>query len=527
MTIEQENTLLFEDMLDQVVGDPSLVHRWHRLVPLHAAASAAQQAQACQFLSAQVPTEGITGFLRATFLASVTGDISFLAPAATALRQISPLDPDRVAAYLILAWARLLSHVPQRARFITALEECQFPALLQQVGQHLASRVVVRPPTRSIDRVGKVALVVPHMSGVSHAPTGLALAQANLLLKNGIQIELFSAQELSVASMPDLLGGGDTTLLLPPDTEGWAGRLDGALTMHLADDRLSLMRRWAAILGGIARFDPDLVLFVGLYSPLLAPLYQCRPVLGLSVHSFAPIAPVDAWLCADPAQAGPDSTSWAPQVPASLAIHHPYRVRVAAITTPASRCALGLTDDALVIISVGYRLQDEINGDWAQRMRIVLGQRPDVVWLLVGGSDQVPACLAGLPAGQVRSLPHQKDVPAILALCDVYINPPRMGGGFSVAEAMAASLPVVAFANSDGGNKIGAAAQHDGDGYFARLAALLTDAELRAKEGAAMQALFAATLDLAHSGPGLLAACDATLAHFQQRVKCSVTQPFS
>jgi len=50
------------------------------------------------------------------------------------------------------------------------------------------------------------------------------------------------------------------------------------------------------------------------------------------------------------------------------------------------------------------------------------------------------------------------DIGGIPSLSDIYVNPPRMRSSFSVAEATALSLPVLSFACSDGGDKLGAMA---------------------------------------------------------------------
>jgi len=86
-----------------------------------------------------------------------------------------------------------------------------------------------------------------------------------------------------------------------------------------------------------------------------------------------------------------------------------------------------------------------------------------------------------------------------------------------VAEAMAESLPVVTYGDSDGGHKVGATAVVGEDDYFARLRSLMGDAGLRQRTGAAMQAHFTNTLDLSQSGPSLLAACHLALDRHRER----------
>ena len=67
-----------------------------------------------------------------------------------------------------------------------------------------------------------------------------------------------------------------------------------------------------------------------------------------------------------------------------------------------------------------------------------MGERTDEPGLCAGGAQRY------------RRHPH--------SLSDTCVNPPRLRGGFSVAEATALSLPVLSFVCSDGGDKLGALA---------------------------------------------------------------------
>lgn len=515
MSSEQENRLLLEDALEQVLRNPTAAHCWRRLRRTYLAANGAQQQAARAILLQRAGSEPLTGFMRATFLANVSGEMSFRALAATALLAMPLVDPDRIAAHLAVTWFDVLAREPGRAEFVAALRNAGFPALLRRSGACLAAEGANAPAPRAIGRLGKVAIVTPQMSGYNHAPTSLALTHGCLLQTQGVTVELFSAQELSVASMSELLGCGSETRLAPPDPAGWWRNLPLPLSFQLADERLSLIRRWRALLDQLTQFDPDLVLFVGLYSPLIEMLYRSRPVLALSVQSVAPLVPADVRLAADPAQAA--GASWLPEFPAAEQWYYPYRIPPGEPQAALSRAGLGLPDTALVIVSVGYRLRDEVAGDWAARMVSLLAARPDVCWLLVGCGDPLPASLQALPPGRARVLPHQANVQGVLACCDIYVNPPRMGGGFSVAQAMAAGLPVLSFTGSDGGDKVGPYAVPDSDSYFSTLQLWLDDGAARAERGGVMRARFAGTLDLTQAGPSLMGACAAALAHFQRR----------
>ncbi|HJV02273.1 MAG TPA: glycosyltransferase family 4 protein [Burkholderiaceae bacterium] len=507
---------LLEDALEQVLCNPTAAHCWHRLRPLYEAAPQSMQSAVCTMLAQHVDEGGVPGFLRASFLAFVTGEERWYAAASAALLALQPVDADRIAAHMGVSWYDALAGKKDRGAFVDAMRVMRMPALARRAGQRLAAHTSLRLPARAVTRVERVALVVPQLGVAGHAPTRMALAHGAMLQADGKTVELYCARELNIAQMPNLLGCGRTTASELPAPDAWSRALRRPMTIHLADERMSLLRRWSALLERMVAFDPDLILFVGLYSPWIELLYPQRPVLGLSVQSTAPIAPVDVWLAADAAQAGAARAPWGADMPPSTAWHYPYRVQLERAGAPLSRAALGLPASALVLVSVGYRLGEEIAGAWAARMVEMMMAAPDAVWLLPGCAS-VPAALQGLPPERVRAMGHLSNVQELLACCDICVNPPRMGGGLSVAQAMAAGLPVVAFAGSDGGDKIGAAAVTDSDAYFATLGRLMADPAARAAMGAAMRELFADTLDLARGGPALRAASEAALLLFQRR----------
>lgn len=100
--------------------------------------------------------------------------------------------------------------------------------------------------------------------------------------------------------MGSYFAGSDRSTVVPAQPSTWRLRTVGPAQISLASEDFSFSSRWAGLIPAIGRFDPDVVLFVGLSSPLVWSLQRDYPVVGMSLHTVAPLAPVDVWLAADP-----------------------------------------------------------------------------------------------------------------------------------------------------------------------------------------------------------------------------------
>ncbi len=509
---------LLRDAVARTIASPESVHCWHRVGERYAASGdALERSGAVEELRAQLPQTGLAGFYLASFLAWVTNEAGPIADAARLALHFEPLDPDRLSAFACHEWLRWMPGQGNRAAFVEGMKNARLPEITGLLGRHLASKSSIRPCVRSVGKIGKVAIIAPYLANWWHPPTRMAIEHANLLCQSGLDARVFSCQELKVPDGKMLLSNISEVGLDPLDVGSLRGRLDARSALLVLDERFSVMRRWINMLGAVAEWDPDLILFVGLYSPLLTPLSALRPVVGLSVNSVPPIAPVDVWLTADAEQAGKLNESWAPAHRGAWGWNHPFRVPFGSPVTPVARTSLGIPDNAIALVSVGFRLQSEIRGGWAERMLQVLAAHPAAILLLIGGTGQIPPALEGAPAGRILALPSRENVREVIASCDIFVNPPRLGGGFSVADAMAEGVPVLTHADSDGGSKVGAAAVADDDAYFRRLIALIAEPSLRREAGESMLERFRETLDLERSGPSLLAACELARQRFVQR----------
>lgn len=506
---------LFEDSFARVQAAPENVANWQDLsAALRERGTPARRQTVLEAVRAMQVAQPLAAYLRAAFLFKLTGEPQELARAGAALVQGGYAGRDRLLLTLLnLAWARALALGGNRTAFLETLKAAGCAQVLDHLAADLACGGELLAPLARVRPVSRVAVLAPSLGGFEHAPTALALNHAALLASMRLQVQVFSTQDMTVPQIASCLVDDDLPLYSKPDANSWKPPIAGRFDVTLPDSRLSPAARWRNALRQIARFDPDVVLFIGLMSPLLPQIFAARPLLALPVNSVAPLGPHHVWLAADPDTGA--AADWAPDHPAGAAFHYPYRIALTPMRTAQSRQALGLPEDALVLVSVGFRLNAEIRGPWAARMEAFLEAHPRALWLLVGSGAALPPALTN-SSKRIHALAPQADIRGFYRACDVYVNPLRMGGGFSVAEAMADGLPVLAFAHSDGGAKTGEHALADADAYFARLDQLAQDASARKALGAALAARFAANYDLNSAREPLARAMALAQEHYQR-----------
>jgi hypothetical protein len=410
-----------------------------------------------------------------------------------------------------LAWWTALSRAADRSSFRQFLIDVRMPELLAGLGSEIDS------PERARDASGelrRVAIVAQHLSTGQHAPTALAFNMRAVLETAGIGTCVFGLQELDLPAMRGHTAGGYVSTVAALDAGTWQLRTPGEVSVTAADTRFSLASRWSALARLIDEYDPDVVLFVGFYSPLVWPLGRRFPVVGLSLHAMPPLAPVDVWLAAQ-ADAGARA-EW-PGLRSPLPVHYPFRFWPEPAAS-VSRSEVNVSPESVLLITCGARLDPEVLAEWIADVVLFLGEHETVHWLLVGLAPADGERIARRHP-RIRVLPHRADVAGWIAVSDLYLNPPRVGGGATVAIAMQLGVPVVAMTGGDGGDKIAPQAAATRDAYRERLAHWVADSGARSRESGRPQGEERAELDVSSPDAAgrLLDACRQAQRLFAQR----------
>jgi len=109
-----------------------------------------------------------------------------------------------------------------------------------------------------------------------------------------------------------------------------------------------------------------------------------------------------------------------------------------------TRAELGIPEDAFVFTTIGNRLGTDLTDEFLEMLGKLEGNWH---YALAGNmkDGEYETICEKYPFMKEKStfVGYMKDILAFLDICDLYVNPPRLGGGFSVAEAFSKGKPGV------------------------------------------------------------------------------------
>lgn len=108
------------------------------------------------------------------------------------------------------------------------------------------------------------------------------------------------------------------------------------------------------------------------------------------------------------------------------------------------RCNYGISRKDFLIVTVGNRLDYELTEELQKDMCDLLNNTDHVRWILVGNIKNRLSVLEDLIVSRkVIKWGYEKNLDALYRMCNIYLDPPRSGGGGSVAYAVQVGLPAL------------------------------------------------------------------------------------
>ncbi len=112
---------------------------------------------------------------------------------------------------------------------------------------------------------------------------------------------------------------------------------------------------------------------------------------------------------------------------------------------PYKREEYGLKKEDFIMVTVGGRLSLDIDDKMIKCVCRLLMEKENIKWILVGDrvkcENRLFHCF--LDEGRIIHWGHEDYLENLYGMCDIYLNPNRMGGGVSIRRAMWLGMPIV------------------------------------------------------------------------------------
>nr|MDE6852798.1 glycosyltransferase [Lachnospiraceae bacterium] len=112
-----------------------------------------------------------------------------------------------------------------------------------------------------------------------------------------------------------------------------------------------------------------------------------------------------------------------------------------------------IPEDAFVISIVGTRLDDEMSEEFIHMLYELEEIADSLYYLIIGKCTQKPFLLDD--ETKVQYLGFRKDLLDVIKVSDLFVNPPRKGGGGGACRALSVGVPVVTLPDCDVSSLVG------------------------------------------------------------------------
>ena len=100
-----------------------------------------------------------------------------------------------------------------------------------------------------------------------------------------------------------------------------------------------------------------------------------------------------------------------------------------------------------LMVSVGVRLGAEITDKYLELICEILNRYDIAKWFIIG-EENIPLIeqkYKEFIGKKIFFIKYEHNLGAFYKMCNIFLNPPRDGGGFSIAQAIVNNVPVVSY----------------------------------------------------------------------------------
>ena len=386
----------------------------------------------------------------------------------------------------------------------TRMRQC-FYQIAQQSKRFLSSRGLLNKQI-NFSAPKNIAIVVPQLMHLRHSPTREAFNIAlHLQHQHGCNVCIINTNAMNYGNCNQL------KLLMPANyevNETLQGQQQIPVKYMQFDSKVNVVsfdagpmssQKVANIASTLQQLEVEAVIAHGENLLVMECLYQVYPSLFATTGAVVPFNHCDAYFIP-----GSLFNESAKKLAAQYG-HDNFMLESMLVTPegqaeqPAAKSQFGLEEDAFLYLVVGTRLTGELDEDFIEICHALLAQLPTARILFAGTPElQLDDWFAEqtIAAKRVLNLGFQQDLAAISAMCDVYLNPKRAGGGTSSQTAILNNLPVVTLDQGHISAVVPKTKRHaNWQDYFEYAKRLATDTEFLATEQQLFTAHFYEHLD--------------------------------
>ncbi len=286
----------------------------------------------------------------------------------------------------------------------------------------------------------KVLVLTIQYLGDGHAPTRTVMERCKALKKMGKEVYLINTAEQYTAKgyvpLYDAMGGtvcSEYTQLQEVnlgDEKIWFRQLSERLSM---EERLDILVDW------IRKIKPYYILSIGsgsILADLCGNMIPCAS-MALAFSTFPHTVNCMKILGRGLHQDELDKKEFKNVIESRFTFElKPQRKHF-------TRRQYHLPDDKFILVIVGIRLDYEITSDFCDMLDTVCRNGCYVVFAGIYDTYEKKQKENPFLAEHSTFIGYCDDIPALMEICDLYVNPKRLGGGFSVIEAFAKGVPGV------------------------------------------------------------------------------------
>ncbi len=320
----------------------------------------------------------------------------------------------------------------------------------------------------------RIVLITDQLLGLHHAPTKILLEQCYSLQKNmGMEILLFVCpvslatdhqitwfDQIKMNYFNELNGDyyisyrdGDISVS-PKESNGifYIEYKDIILRGKQVVMDVANLQAQKLLLQLIYEYNPLFVFNVNSINPL-ADICNCFTTVVASSMAYGyPVSEGDILLYLDNLQAGANAASVASILEGGrqIALNFRWTFQVDEPDFVHDRSHFQINEDEFVLMIVGNRLIDEITEEYVKVLEHILSVDSKVSILLIGTyPNYMDRFKAQIFYGRVHAIGYQDQLATVIPLADLYLNPPRVGGGTSALYALKAGVPVITLPDCD------------------------------------------------------------------------------